>query len=190
MPRHAVKTDHYTYADYCRWPEDERWELIDGVAYSMSPAPSVTHQSLLGELHLQIAGFLRGKPCRVFVAPFDVRLPRNNENDEQVDTVVQPDLTVICDPEKLDKAGCRGAPDWLIEILSPSTAAKDQSLKRALYEKHGVREYWLAHPEDRTVAVYRLAQGAYGKPHIQELRGKTPSAVLAGLEIDWDLWRG
>jgi len=182
----AVKIGRFTYGDYCRWPDDERWELIDGDAYDMSPAPARTHQQLVVELTTQIHNFLRDKPCAVYSAPFDVRLPRGDEADDAVDTVVQPDIAVICDPAKLDDAGCRGAPDWIIEVLSPRTAAKDQILKRDLYEKHGVREYWLLHPIDRVLTIYRLANGVYGKPDVQALSGEIAVGVIDGLAIEWD----
>jgi Uma2 family endonuclease len=125
MSSPAPQTGRYTYADYRRWREDERWELIDGVAYDMTPAPSRTHQDVLGARHVQVRPHLAGGPCRVYLAPFEVRLPRLAESDDEVDTLVQPDLSVICDPAKLDDAGCRGAPDWVVEVLSPWTAAKD-----------------------------------------------------------------
>ena len=152
----------------------------------MAPAPSRLHQEFAVELTRQIANQLRGQACRVYVAPFDVRLPRGEESDDQVDTVVQPDLAVICDPARLDDRGCRGAPDWIIEILSPSSAAHDQIRKRALYERHGVREYWILHPLDRVLTIYRLgADGAYGRPDVVELTGTTPVATLPGLAIQW-----
>lgn len=126
MSSHALRQGYYTYRDYYTWPIDERWELIDGKAYNMSPAPTRRHQEVAGELFRQTANFLQNHPCQIYAAPFDVRLPRGGEADDLIDTVVQPDLSVICDSEKLDKAGCRGAPDWIIEVLSPATAAKDQ----------------------------------------------------------------
>jgi Uma2 family endonuclease len=177
----------FTYADYCRWPDDERWELIEGMAYRMV-TPGLTHQAVVGELFLQIANYLRGKPCRPFVAPFDVRLPRGNEADEEVTTVVQPDISVICDSEKLDERGCRGAPDWVIEVLSPSTAAKDQIQKLAAYERAGVREVWLVHPTDHVVIVYTLnADGSYGKPAIHETTGTLTPGLFPDLLIEWGL---
>jgi len=186
MPQGATKVGHFSYGDYCRWPDDERWELIDGEAYAMAPAPSRLHQEFAVELTRQIANQLRGQTCRVYVAPFDVRLPRGEETDDQVDTVVQPDLAVICDPARLDDRGCRGAPDWIIEILSPASAAHDQIRKRALYERHGVREYWILHPLDRVLTIYRLgADGVYGRPDVVELTGITPVATLPGLVIQW-----
>jgi len=143
----------HTYGEYLAWPEDVRYELIEGEAYLMSPAPTVGHQRLVLELARQIADALEGGECEVFVAPFDVRLPRADEPDGDIDTVVQPDLTVVCDPGKIDERGCRGAPDWVVEVLSPATAAHDQTVKLAAFERAGVKECWFVHPTDRTVAV-------------------------------------
>lgn len=118
--------ERFSYRDYLSWQDPaERWELIDGVAYDMSPAPLRIHQDILGELYAEIKKFLKDKPCRVYVAPFDVRLPRNaDDRDEQIDTVVQPDITVVCDPSKLDERGMKGAPDLVVEVFSLSTAKK------------------------------------------------------------------
>ena len=176
---------HYTYGDYRSWPEDVRYELIDGIAWLMAPAPGRRHQELVGEIFFQARQALEGKPCRVYVAPFDVRLPKGDEADDTVDTVVQPDVLVVCDPDKLDDAGLRGAPDWVVEVLSPATAAHDQTLKLAAYERAGVPEVWLIHPGDRTLTRYRLVDGRYGRPVIQELEGVTPVATLPEIEIDW-----
>lgn len=176
---------HYTYADYARWPEDVRYELIDGVAYAMS-GPDLAHQEIVGEVFRQLANALQGQRCRAFVAPFDVRLPRAGETDDQTETVVQPDVLVVCDPAKIDRRGVRGAPDLVVEVLSPATASHDQVRKRRVYEKAGVREFWLIHPTDRIVTVYHLNDGAYGKPDIQELAGTTPVGVLDGVVIAWD----
>ena len=177
----------FTYGDYCCWPEDERWELLDGVAYAMT-APSLTHQTVVGELFRQIANHLVGKPCRPFIAPFDVRLPHGQEIDDDVTTVVQPDIAVICDPAKLDERGCRGAPDWVIEVLSPSTAAKDQIQKLAAYEQAGVREVWLVHPTDHVVSVYTPnADRRYGKPAIHETRETLAPGLFPDLLIEWGL---
>jgi Uma2 family endonuclease len=175
----------HTYREYCTWPEDVRYELIDGQAYAMSPGPSRRHQETIVEVLRQLADALEGTGCRVYVAPFDVRLPRGSEKDDDIDTVVQPDLMVVCDRAKLDDRGCRGAPDWVIEVLSPSSAGHDQILKRAVYERHGVKEYWLIHPVDQVVTVYRLVDGAYGKPDIYELKDTLACGILPEVVIDW-----
>ncbi len=171
-------SQYYCYGDYLAWPDDVRYELIDGQAYVVSPTPDLVHQDVVGEIYLQAANSLKDKPCRAFIAPVDVRLPKHDEANEQVDTVVQPDVLVVCDNSKLDRRGVRGAPDWLVEVLSPSTASHDQIRKRALYERHGVKEYWLVHPVDRLLTVYRLDGAEYGKPELYELSGETRVAAL------------
>ena len=176
---------YYTYGDYRTWPEDLRYELIDGTAWLMSPAPGRRHQEMVGELYYQVRQALEGKHCRTYLAPFDVRLPRGNEADDAIDTVVQPDVLVVCDRDKLDEAGLRGAPDWVVEVLSPSTAAHDQTRKLAVYERSGVAEVWLVHPTDRMLTRYRLGDGRYGRPEIQELEGTTAVANLPDIVIDW-----
>lgn len=176
----------HTYADYLSWPEDTRYELIDGIAYAMAPAPTLDHQDIAGEIYAQLHNALKGKPCRPFIAPVDVRLPKTNEADAQTDTVVQPDVLVVCDPDKLDRRGVRGAPDFVVEVLSPATASHDHVLKRRAYERAGVQEYWLVHPNDRIVTIYQLVEGEYGKPDVQELVGATPIATLPGIAIVWD----
>ncbi|WP_394753784.1 Uma2 family endonuclease [Crenothrix sp.] len=175
----------YTYTDYCQWPEDERWELVEGVAYAMT-APSRLHQDIVFELGRQIGNYLQNKPCKGYTSPFDVRLPHKDEADDNIDTIVQPDISVICDLSKLDKLGCRGAPDWVIEVLSPSTALKDMNSKRSLYERHGVKEYWIIHPEDRWIMVYLLnTQANYGKPEIFGMDEPTRVQLFPDLQMDW-----
>ncbi|MEQ1637554.1 MAG: Uma2 family endonuclease [Methylococcales bacterium] len=183
----ALKDDkRYTYADYLTWPDDVRYELIDGYAYCMSPAPLLAHQDVAGEIYRQVANILLGKKCRAFIAPVDVRLSDPNQDDASIDNVVQPDVFVVCDPNKLTRRGILGAPDWIVEVLSPSTAGHDQIIKRQLYECHGVREYWLVHPTDRVLTVYRLENGEYGKPELYELTGETPIRAFPGCVIQWD----
>jgi len=185
-------TDHWTYKDYLTWPDDERWELIDGVAYpwngihAMSPGPELSHQSVSFEIARQIGNYLKGKRCRAFTAPFDVRLAENNnQNDNYVDTVVQPDIVVVCDPEKLDRRGCNGAPDLVIEILSPSTGGKDLTVKYDLYEQHGVKEYWIIHPAEQTLLVYKLDEnGKYCAADRYAGDNKVPVPLLDDLVID------
>jgi Uma2 family endonuclease len=180
-------TAYHTYADYLAWPGDVRYELIDGVAYLMSPAPTRLHQEVVGEIYRQTANALAGQPCRAYIAPFDVRLPRRDEADDQVDTVVQPDLLVVCDPGKLDERGMRGAPDWIVEVLSPASASHDQTVKLATYERAGVPQVWLVHPTDRVVTVYRIEGARYGRPAIYETKGELSVGALPGLRIRWEL---
>jgi Uma2 family endonuclease len=184
-PLARKQEERFTYGDYLTWDDDERWELIDGVPYNMSPAPRARHQRILGELHRQFANWLLGKPCQVFLAPYDVRFPDADESDEQVETVVQPDLSVICDKRKLDEAGCRGAPDLIIEILSPSTASKDLKVKFERYERAGVREYWVVEPEGKTVQIFTLgADGRYGRPRVHAAGDLARLGIFPDLEID------
>ena len=168
----------YTYADYCSWDDDTRWELIDGIPYAMS-APTQAHQTVGGEIFTQLHNFLKGKPCKVFYAPFDVRL-NANEGD---DTVVQPDLLVVCDDSKLDGKACVGAPDMVVEILSPSTSRHDKLLKFNAYQRAGVREYWLVDPDSRTLSVYILKDGAYMARAYADT-DDVPVEVLDGCEIN------
>jgi len=184
----ALKIEIFTYGDYLAWLDSERWELIEGQPYDMSPAPLRRHQQISIELAAQILIYLRDKSCEVYSAPFDVRLPEKDEADEDIISVVQPDIAVICDESKLDRLGCRGAPDFIVEILSASTAAKDQIQKLALYEKHGVREYWIIHPTDNILSVHLLGKdGKYGAASIYEGKGRLKLNVLPDLEIDLDL---
>lgn len=182
------QAEYFTYANYQTWPDEARFELIDGVAYAMSPAPTRSHQVLVLELARQIATALKGKPCQPFVAPFDVRLPHANEADDQIDTVVQPDVLVVCDASKIDERGVRGAPDWVAEVLSPQTARKDLTVKLLAYERSGVQEYWLLHPTDRLVTVYRLVDGRYGRPEISEMKDTLAIGVLPDVTIDFALF--
>jgi len=149
----------YTYAHYKDWElaEGERFELIYGEAFAMS-APNARHQEILGEIFNQFYNYLRGKPCKVYPAPFDVRLFYNGS--EKDDTVVQPDITIVCDKAKIGYEGCRGAPDLVIEILSPSNTAIEMEKKLKLYQDAGVREYWIVDPENMGVTVYRFQEGA------------------------------
>lgn len=176
----------HTYRDYLTWPDDLRYELIDGVAYLMAPAPVRVHQEVVGELYRQVANALQGNSCRPFISPFDVRLPKANESDERVDTVVQPDLLVVCDATKLDDRGMRGAPDWVVEVLSPASASHDFTVKLAAYERAGVIEVWLVHPTDRVVTVYRMEGARYGRPSIHETTGDLQVDAIKGVRVQWD----
>ncbi len=187
MSEPARKYDRlYTYGDYRTWPIDERWELIDGIAWNMSPAPNRFHQEIFGELFTQIKVFLKEKTCKVYAAPFDVLLPdRDDQAEDDVRTVVQPDISVICDRNKLTDKGCTGAPDWIIEILSPYTSKKDMLIKFDLYERHGVREYWIVDPGNRYVHVYVLEnEEKYPEdPQVCLRDAEIPCTVLDGLIV-------
>ncbi len=145
----------YNYAHYLSWKFNERVELIKGKIFKMSPAPNRNHQGISGNLFMPLKAFLTVHNCKVYAAPFDVRFP-NNPDDKNPYTVVQPDICVICDLTKLDDKGCVGAPDMIIEILSPSTAAKDVKDKFELYEEHGVKEYWIVDPENNILDIFLL----------------------------------
>ena len=179
----------YTYADYLTWQFDEMVELIRGKIFKMSPAPSLHHQRISRNLFLQVGNHLAEKRCEVFHAPFDVRLPLSPEKQtaDKVDTIVQPDICVVCDPAKLDDRGCSGAPDWIIEILSKGTAQKDLNDKFELYQFAGVREYWVVHPHEGTVLAYVLDdQGRYQMIRRQPFYApeKVPVASLPGFGVD------
>ena len=151
----------YTYADYLTWQFSDRVELLRGYIRQMS-APDRRHQSILGNIHLQVKLYFRFQPCKVYLAPFDVRLPRKHKiTNEAVTTVIQPDLCVICDPAKLDKAGCVGAPDWIIEVLSKGNTKKEMKEKFEAYQDAGVLEYWIVQPAYDNILVYVLENGKF-----------------------------
>jgi Uma2 family endonuclease len=180
-------THYHTYADYLVWSRTYGDELIDGTAYVREPpSPSLSHQRIVVELSRQLGNAIENKRCEIYVAPLDVRLPKSTEEDDQVDTVLQPDVFIVSDPQKLDARGVRGAPDWLAEVLSPSTARHDQIRKIPVYERAGVREVWLIDPIDRTVSIYRLEAGRYGPATVLELKGQTPLTAVPGVAVDWD----
>jgi Uma2 family endonuclease len=178
-------TKQYTYADYLTWRIQERVELLWGRIMKMGPAPSLKHQQVSGALIRDFANCFRKKPCQVFHAPFDVRLGGEKGDDTSVTSVVQPDIVVVCDEKKLDEKGCNGAPDLVIEILSPSSSTKDLKHKYKLYEQSGVPEYWVVDPHDGTVLVFMLEEnGKYrvNKPLTAE--DKVESERINGLSID------
>lgn len=155
----ALKKDtKYTYADYLTWGDDERWEIINGEPFNMSPAPIRRHQDIVLNLATEFKRYLKGKSCKVYISPFDIRLKHNNEGDLEIINVVQPDISIFCDKKKLDDKGGIGAPDLIVEVLSPSTQNKDLFQKLLLYQKFGVREYWIIDPEKRTISISTLGK--------------------------------
>ena len=184
-PLAEKKDELFTYGDYLKWDDDERWELIDGVAYNMTPAPVRFHQQVSGDLFRQFANFFLNTSCKAYPAPFDVRLPETGESDEAIRTVVQPDISVVCDASKLDVQGCKGSPDLIVEVLSPATARKDSKEKFLRYERAGVREYWIADPAGRTVTVFKLSEeGLFGRPDVYGEEEKIKVGIFDGLEIE------
>ena len=182
-----TKNEKYTYADYLKWDDNERWELIEGEVYDMSPAPSYEHQSISGGISAQIWMFLKDKKCKILSAPFDVRFPEGVKDNNKIINVVQPDISVICDTSKIDKKGCQGAPDFIIEILSPSTASKDTIIKKELYEKNGVKEYWIIDPFHKIITAHLLGDDSkYGASKVYEGKGKVEVKTLPELLINFD----
>ncbi|MFZ5951388.1 MAG: Uma2 family endonuclease [Candidatus Rifleibacteriota bacterium] len=178
------KQNRYSYADYLNWGDEKRCEIINGEIYDMT-APSILHQSISMELGRQLANFFIDRPCRVFTAPVDVTLDKKSKKNDEIFTVVQPDIMVVCDEKKIEEQRVVGAPDLIIEIISPSTAAKDNITKKALYEKAGVMEFWLVSPTDRITRVYRLEKdGLFGRESIYDDQAKIDIALFAGLSID------
>ena len=174
----------YTYADYLKWTFAERVELIKGKIFKMSPAPSTRHQVLTGELYRLISNFLYKQTCQVFIAPFDVRLIRKSKEDKEIITVVQPDLCVVCDSLKIEPRGCLGAPDIVVEVLSPGNNITELKNKFDIYEESGVLEYWIVSPQDNTFIINRLTNGYYitSRPMVAGDTVTTP--ILPGFSID------
>lgn len=174
----------YTFADCLDWDENERIELIYGEAFMMAP-PLTVHQDISGELFAQIHAYLKGKNCKVYQAPFGVRLfEKEGDRPTDVDTMVEPDISVICDRTKIDKRGCKGAPDLIIEILSPSTSRHDRFVKFNLYQRAGVREYWIVDPSEQSVQVFLLEDGHYTAKDFGGAEDKLLVNVLEDCVID------
>ena len=177
----------YSYAHYLNWLFDERLELIKGKIYKMSPAPSRVHQEILTKLFRPFANFLEGKLCKLYVAPFDVRFPSKSKADKDIYTVLQPDICVICDKSKLDDRGCLGAPDLVVEILSPGNNKKELLHKYKVYEEFGVKEYWVVSQSDQSILIYTLSnEGKYVPSKIFTLSEEVSSVVLPGFVLKLD----
>jgi len=178
----------YTYADYLTWMDDQTRELIHGFIKLMSPAPRMIHARINTKILWNLESFIKKQKgnCEVFTAPFDVRFPRGGETDDnKIDTVVQPDICVVCDLSKLDERGCCGAPDMIVEIISPSTGKKDYTEKFALYEESGVKEYWIVHPAEKAINVFLLQEnGKYDSGKVYEFEVQVPVHILNNHPID------
>jgi Uma2 family endonuclease len=176
MPERAEKLERrYTYNDYLAWPDDTRYELIDGVSYAMS-SPTVRHQDILLNLAFAMKPVFKGQPCKLFAAPLDVALSE--------DTVVQPDLLVVCDPKKITDTCIRGTPDLVVEILSPSSSWHDRLRKFKRYADAGVKEYWIVSPDVATVEIFTLENGAFRIHEAFMQQERLQSALFPGLSFD------
>ncbi|MES2795186.1 MAG: Uma2 family endonuclease [Bacteroidota bacterium] len=174
----------YTYADYLKFQFEEMVEIIRGKIYKMSPAPKSKHQALSRNLEINIGYYLKDKKCQIFDAPFDVILPIADKKRKKATTVVQPDLCIICNPTLIEENGCFGVPNWIIEILSQSTAKKDLDDKYKVYEEAGVSEYWIVSPEYETIEIYLLENGKYAKKHIFDKTDMVSPFTLPELTIN------
>ena len=176
----------YTYADYLTWQLDEFVELVKGKIHRMSPAPRRRHQEISGNIFGTTHAYLLNQPCKVYHAPLDVRLTTAGpDGNAPLTTVVQPDLCVVCDPAKIDTKGCVGAPDWIIEILSPGNATHDIRVKFDLYEENGVGKYWIIFPDEKNVAAYVLTAGRYQLRGEFYQPGPIPAHTLPGFSLEW-----
>jgi Uma2 family endonuclease len=174
----------YTYADYLQWKFEERLELLKGKIFKLA-APNTKHMIVGKNLFLRMGSYLENHACFVFIAPFDVRLPvKNRKKDDEITTVVQPDLGIVCDASKIDERGCCGAPDLVVEILSPGNSQKEVQLKFELYEEAGVKEYWIINPVEENIVVFILnEEGKFGGGKMYA--GKTISPhFIKDLKID------
>ena len=177
----------YTFADALTWSDDERAEIVNGEPAMMAP-PTTAHQLISGEIFQQLGNYLEGKKCRAIPAPFAVRLfEKDGESPEDVDTMVELDITIVCDPSKLDKHGCKGAPDMVVEILSPSTQRHNRLVKLGLYQRAGVREYWIVDPMKQTILVYDMEHSA--APAIHSFSDSIKVNIYDNLEIDFSKLR-
>ncbi|WP_293305321.1 Uma2 family endonuclease [Pedobacter sp. UBA5917] len=177
----------YSYASYLNWLFPERVELIAGKIFKMSPAPSSVHQQITGNIYRRLGNFLEKQPCKVFISPFDVRFPKESKDDKDVYTVLQPDICVICDRNKIDIRGCIGAPDLVVEVLSPGNSKMELLNKYRVYEEFGVKEYWIVSQSDQNVLIYTLNEDSKFQPSkIFTLSETITSSVLPGFELALD----
>ena len=185
MGSNAIKNDRvYTYADYLTWPDDERWEIIDGVAYAMAP-PSTEHQRIVRNLSVEFSIYLKKKPCEIFIAPFGVTFEKAIKDENNLHAV-EPDIAVICDKSKITEKGCKGNPDLIVEVLSRSTASIDIIKKRRLYEQNGVFEYWIVDPLHQIITRLYLNDdlSEYRKPEYFNRESTIAPIIFPELQID------
>lgn len=171
----------YSYAEYLEWTFPERVELIKGRPFEKGPSPSPRHQTVALSVAAPLYNFLEGQGCKVYMAPFDVRLPGRSKEDKDILNVVQPDVCVVCDESKLDYKGCLGAPDIVVEILSPGNNSVELKNKYELYEQSGVQEYWVVSPQHETFLVYTLQNGSYTASRLMTPGDTVSTAILLDL---------
>ena len=180
-------TKKYSYADYLTWQFNERVELIKGWIYRMSPAPKRNHQRVSLKLTLQLVNFLETCECQVYEAPFDVRLKKNKGSDAEINTVVQPDISVFCDLSKLDDRGAIDAPDLVVEVTSDSTMKKDYNEKFNIYEENRVREYWIVNPDSHSMEIFKLENNKFdsvGVFNIHDGATEASSIIFPDLKVN------
>jgi Uma2 family endonuclease len=177
----------YSYSNYLNWLFPERVELIAGRIFKMSPAPSSFHQVITGKIYRRLGNFLERQSCKVFISPFDVRFPKESKDDNEIFTILQPDICVICDSNKIDARGCIGAPDLVVEVLSPGNTKMELLNKYRVYEEFGVKEYWVVSQSDQSILIYTLTEmGKFQPSKIFTLSEKITSTVLPGFELALD----
>ncbi len=182
-----AKNNIYTYDDYLKFTEEDKVEIIDGHIYNMSPAPSRVHQAIISELSYELKAYIKSKggSCKVYPAPFDVVLIKDNENIKNSKDIVQPDISVICDKSKLTDKGCTGTPDMIVEVVSPFNPSNDYIRKLSLYEKYGVKEYWIINPMKKNILIYNLINTGYDMPNIYSFNDTIPVSIFNELTIDF-----
>lgn len=184
--------DHktYTYDDYLNFDEDEIVEIIDGRISAMSPAPSTLHQQLIMEISFEIKNYIRNKngECTVITAPYDVVLKNSNEDIKNSKNIVQPDISIICDKNKITDKCCVGSPDMIVEIASPSNFRDDYIKKLNLYERFKIKEYWIVNPMKKSILIYTLTDNGYGAPDMYNFNDKIKVSIFKDLEIDFKLF--
>jgi len=187
MAINALDNKTYTYADYLKFADDEPVEIIDGRISAMSPAPSRIHQEIITEILVELRNYIKSNngPCKVYPAPFDVILKKDNEDVRYSKNIIQPDISVICDKTKLTDNGCSGSPDMIVEVVSPGNPRNDYIKKLSLYEEFKVKEYWIVNPMEKNILVYILTHDGYGAPKVYTFNDKIKVNIYDDLEIDF-----
>lgn len=187
MSTNAAKNKIYTYDDYLKFTDDEVVEIIDGRIFAMSPAPSRIHQEIIMEISSEIRNYIKvnNGNCKVYPAPFDVVLKKDDEDIKKSKNIVQPDISVICDKSKLTDKGCTGSPDMIVEVVSPFNPSNDYIKKLSLYEEYKVKEYWIVNSMQKSILVYSLDNDVYGAPSFYTFNDEIKVGIFENLKIDF-----